>query len=308
MNVIIETDAGHDPDDWFSLCYLHSAGVNIRAITITAGDPHQIALVRFFCKEVGLDIPVGVSDLHRKSPDLKSYKGSFEGAEVKEYVGFHYNLLKAFGYPYEAKADDLGVKVIADTFFKYPDSELFIIGAPKNVGKFVKEYPSAEIGQVTFQGGFMGYQFHDYPCEKLPHFVGKTTYPSYNPNGAKEDTQRIIDFKGIKNLRFVSKNVCHTIVYNREIHSKVRSVPPKNQADVLFIKGMDLYLQKHKEKKFHDPCAAVCMVHPEIGKWVKGKMYYEKGGWGTLPDPESNSETIADIDRESFWNHIINRD
>ena len=77
MNVIINTDIGFDPDDFFALCYLYSAGVNIRAITISAGDPHQIALVKFFCKEVGLDIPIGVADLNRKAP--KDHSGKFEG-------------------------------------------------------------------------------------------------------------------------------------------------------------------------------------------------------------------------------------
>ena len=230
------------------------------------------------------------------------------GATVKEYVGFHHKLLKAYGYPCEATADELGCKVIADTYGQHPDCELFIIGAPKNVGRYIRENPEAEIKQVTFQGGFIGCQFHNYPCERIDEFVGKTTCPSYNPNGSIKDTQSIIDFKGIKNLRFVSKNVCHTIVYNKQSHGVVLARPPKNMADELFISGMDLYLQKHKEKKFHDPCAAVCMVHPEIGKWVKGKMYYDNGGWGTLPDETSNSETIADIDRVAFWNHIINRD
>lgn len=34
-NLIVETDIGHDPDDLFALCYLFSAGVNIKAILLT---------------------------------------------------------------------------------------------------------------------------------------------------------------------------------------------------------------------------------------------------------------------------------
>lgn len=305
-NIIVDSDLGYDPDDLFALCYLHSAGVNIRAITLSSGDPHQIALAQFFCKEVGLNIPIGVAELNRKA--IKGHKGKFEGATVKEYVGFHHNLLKAYGYPCEATVDELGCKVIADTYKKYPDCELFIIGAPKNVGRYIRENPEAEINQVTFQGGFIGYQFHSYPCERLDKFVGKATCPSYNPNGAIKDTQTIVGINGIKNIRFVSKNICHTIVYDKAIHDKVCSVPSKNKSDELFIKGMDLYLSKHKEKKFHDPCAAVCMLHPEIGSWVRGMMFYDSGGWGTLPDETSKSVTIADIDRDKFWGHIINRD
>jgi inosine-uridine nucleoside N-ribohydrolase len=65
MNLIIETDIGHDPDDFFALCYLASAGVDIRGIMICPGDPDQIAIARLFCKEIGLDIPIGASKLDR---------------------------------------------------------------------------------------------------------------------------------------------------------------------------------------------------------------------------------------------------
>lgn len=309
-NVIVSTDIGHDPDDFFALCYLQSAGVNIRAITITEGDPHQIALVKMFCKEVGLDIPIGVANIDRASP--KEYEGEFEGTSVKEFVGFHYNLLDMYGYPYGAKHDGYGYKVIQDALSTYPDSEIFIIGAPKNFSRFLNVCGSAmqhsHIKQVTFQGGFMAYDAHSYPCKRLEKFEGKATCPSYNPNGDIKGTQTIIESQYIDHIRFVSKNVCHTIVYNREIHDMVKLVDTKNRADEMFIEGMSLYLSKHKEKKFHDPCAAVCMLHPEIAEWVRGTMYYAHGGWGTKPTSNSNSETIAMIDENKFWEYIIDRD
>ena len=46
MDLVIETDIGHDPDDLFALLFLINAGVNIRAIAITQGYPAQVALVR----------------------------------------------------------------------------------------------------------------------------------------------------------------------------------------------------------------------------------------------------------------------
>lgn len=59
--LIIETDIGHDPDDYFALCYLHSAGYDIKAILVSIGHPYQVAIVKMFCKQVGLNIPVGVN-------------------------------------------------------------------------------------------------------------------------------------------------------------------------------------------------------------------------------------------------------
>jgi hypothetical protein len=61
VDLIVDTDCGHDPDDFFTLCYLAAAGVKLRCVTVTPGDRDQLAIVRFFCDQVGLDIPVGAS-------------------------------------------------------------------------------------------------------------------------------------------------------------------------------------------------------------------------------------------------------
>ena len=62
---------------------------------------------------------------------------------------------------------------------------------------------------------------------------------------------------------------------------------------------------KHEGKKFHDPAAAVCMLHPEAGTWVNGTLYRERGGWGTrVSDDPAADEILADIDRTALWNHI----
>jgi glyoxylase-like metal-dependent hydrolase (beta-lactamase superfamily II) len=61
MNLVVETDIGHDPDDFFALCYLAAAGVDIRAVMISPGDPDQIAIARLLCDRLGLEIPIGVA-------------------------------------------------------------------------------------------------------------------------------------------------------------------------------------------------------------------------------------------------------
>ena len=58
------------------------------------------------------------------------------------------------------------------------------------------------------------------------------------------------------------------------------------RAQEIFVEAMDKYLEKHSEKKFHDPTAAVCHLHPEIGKWVQGKLYNSQGGWAHLLQKE----------------------
>jgi hypothetical protein len=102
-----------------------------------------------------------------------------------------------------------------------------------------------------------------------------------------------------RRTRFVSKNVCHTVVYNREVHATLR---PKDRASELFKEGMDLYLARHEGKRVHDPTAAVCHLHPEVAIWVRGKLVKQKGGWST----ESGGEDFfaVDLDYERLWQHI----
>jgi len=89
MDLIVETDCGHDPDDFFTLCYLAAAGVFIRCITVTPGDRDQLAVLRLFCEQVGLDIPIG----HSKASDKYS-SGSV-----------HHTLLEKYGKPRQGNSD-----------------------------------------------------------------------------------------------------------------------------------------------------------------------------------------------------------
>jgi inosine-uridine nucleoside N-ribohydrolase len=97
----------------------------------------------------------------------------------------------------------------------------------------------------------------------------------------------------------VGKNVCHTVPYNRDIHNIITSVPAKNRAAQLFREGMDMYLAKHDHKLFHDPTAAACHLHPEIGTWVSGTLYRENGGWGTRIG--GHDQMLVDVSRDRLW-------
>jgi inosine-uridine nucleoside N-ribohydrolase len=105
----------------------------------------------------------------------------------------------------------------------------------------------------------------------------------------------------IPERRFIGKNVCHTIEYNADIHSRLE---PKDRASELFKEAMDMYLVKHKSKKFHDPTAAVCCLHPEVATWVRGVPTYNRGKWTTTLK-EDGDFVAADVDREMLWDHIV---
>jgi len=294
MNLIVCTDLGRDPDDFFALCYLHSiGGVNIRAITISPGDEDQIAIAKFFCKEVGLNIPIG-SDKMRKG---KRSSG-----------GIHYDLLKKYKHPLEASADGYSQDIIRDRIKIFPECEVFACGPLTGLGRYLESY-AMPILRLTVQGGFLAYDLHKYNCVRLEKFEGKTTVPTFNLNGDPKAALTVINSDLIFHRKFVSKNVCHTVVYDKDVHSAIKSgFIYRNRASDLFIEAMDIYLSKHTDKKFHDPTAAVCHMHPEIATWVDGNIYRDpKGNWGTVINENlahHGDKIIADIDRHQLWHHI----
>jgi hypothetical protein len=69
---------------------------------------------------------------------------------------------------------------------------------------------------------------------------------------------------------------------------------------------MRLYLDKHEEKKFHDPTALVCHLHPdEVVVWVRGRVAKKEQGWTTDIDPDGD-HVLADVKRERLWQHLLN--
>lgn len=288
MKLIIETDLGRDPDDFFALCYFIDAGVDIKLITISPGDPDQVAVAKFLLKECGLDIPVAVSKLRDK----------------RSVGSIHVDLLKKYHYSKEVQADGIGSDFIKE-ILKDPDVEYFGCGPLDSIYVVLQEsiFPK----KSTIQGGYVSYEFLEkkgiIPKVKLEKFVGKDFVPTFNLCGNKDAGKKFLDEPFEK--RCVSKNLCHAIVYDSVMHEKVLSVQPKSRAGELLREGMGLYLEKHPQgKKFHDPTAAVCHLYPEIASWVDGRLIYDSGKWGTVDLLPYNCQLIGDIDVDKLFEHI----
>ena len=133
----------------------------------------------------------------------------------------------------------------------------------------------------------------------MPEFEGKAWMPTFNLNGDRKGAEVLLKAP-ITERRFVGKNVCHTLLYDRARHEAMPAPDPANSAARLFLLAMRLYLEKHPEKKWHDPTAAACHLHPEIGTWARGRVTKIDGGWGTVPDDKGDL-ILADIDREALW-------
>jgi pyrimidine-specific ribonucleoside hydrolase len=281
--LIVETDLGHDPDDFFTLCYLAAAGVRLRALCVVPGDRDQLAVARMVVKTLGLDVPVGAS----KPNSRKCSSG-----------GMHHELLDRLGFPREASPDGPGDEVIAATLQRHPGCEVLVIGPCTSTARYLSRPGAVVPRRVTMQGGFLGYHLHA-PRVRLPQFEGKEHVPTFNLNGDRKGAEVLLAAP-IPERRFVGKNVCHTLLYDRTFHAAMPPAEADNAAQVLFMAGMDVYLREHESKKWHDPTAAACHLHPEIGTWFRGRVRKIEGGWGTVPD-EGGDLILADVDRDALW-------
>ena len=286
MDLIIETDIGHDPDDFFAICYLIAAGVNVKAILVSPGDPDQIAIARLITRELGLNIPIGATDLNRQ----KLSSGSI-----------HHDLLHRYGRPLCEKADGLGHEIVYNIMEDdtRENVEAFIIGPVTNIGRFLLQNPRSDdymFSRATMQGGFVPYSMYR-PSVVIDKFEGKSHVPTFNLNGNREGAQAFLSANIPRQM--VGKNVCHTILFDGSTFACF--APPPNRAAELFAEAANLYFARHDSKKFHDPTAAVCHLHPEIGTWVDGNTVKRQDGWTTVP---GSDKILVDIDRESLWNRL----
>ncbi len=280
MDLIIETDLGHDPDDFFAICYLIAAGVNVKSILITPGDPDQIAIARLITRELGLNVPIGAASLTQ----TKLSSGSI-----------HHDLLHRYGRPLYEKADGLSHEVLAANWT--PETELFVIGPLSGVGRYLLD-GGAPFARATMQGGFVPYHIYR-PEVTLPKFEGKAYMPTFNLNGDRKGAQAFLTSPTARQM--VGKNVCHTIPFDRPTFARFMS--PPNRAAELFAEAADFYFARHDAKKFHDPTAAACHLHPEIGVWMDGATVKREDGWTTVP---GGDQILVDIDREALWRHLGN--
>lgn len=281
--LIVETDLGHDPDDFFAICYLAAIGVKIKSILISPGDPDQVAIAKFLCKELGLNIPVGVARL---------------GRDKTSSLGVHADILNKYKFPLRATHDGLGSDLLKDLIDN--DTEVLVIGPVEGVGEFLSQNPERTIKKATMQGGFLSYDLHQYDCVKIDKFENTSWQPTFNLNGNRKAGLAFLS-GNILERRMVGKNVCHTVVYDKNTLNSMTPAP--NRAAEIFLETMTLYLDRHDNKKFHDPTAAVCHLYPNIGNWVRGKTIKMESGWGTVLD-DNGDHILASINYDLLWEHI----
>lgn len=279
-----------DPDDFLTLLLLldHPA-VDLRGITVTPGSPAQIGVVRRALELLGRDVPVGAHNLAHPKDSVSAW---------------HY---RTFGDI--APSND--AEPAAPMLLELLDADTTLLtGAPnKNLGAAIdlaeRTGVAWRIGTWVAQGGFAGEGV--VPRERqLTKFAGMTTCPSFNLNGAPRQTFQGLAYEGLALRRFVSKNVCHGVVYDRTMYERVEAVRDRRRSLELIWTAMDRHLRHHPEgKMFHDPLAACCAIDSSIGTWAEVEIYRESGLWGSRLAAGTGTWIITGYDHDVFLRTML---
>ena len=290
-----------DPDDVLTLLLLIGhPEVDLVGVTITPGTPHQVGVVRHVLDRFDMGhLPVGAFNLDHK-------KNSPKGPPTC-VSDWHY---KVFGEIPSTREAAPGWEVLYDNVGR---SSSLITGAPtlvtgaalKNVGAFLGNWQrwDGEIGlsrlmrpsfgRIFIQGGFAG-EGVVAPEKQLAKFKGQVTCPTYNLNGDPKAALAVLACHHFTERRFVSKNVCHGVIYDEEMQGFLRSRALPHPALELLVDICPV------GKKLHDPLAACCAIDPTIGEWAEVEVYRKKGEWGSRLSPNSGTRIIVDYDRDKF--------
>lgn len=276
-----------DPDDVMTLALLCThPHVSLMGVTVTPGGREQFSLVKHVLKYMGREnVLVGSADPERTKPAVSE---------------FHYRWL---GTPPVwqgpiPKASDVIRQVVSQN----PEVTL-LTGAPlKNPGRYPGTGPFFRewVGQGGFAGDNVVPEQH-----RLEKFKGKLTCPTFNFGGDSEAALNLLNDPRLQQRTLISKNVCHGLAWDRDFHTRVRSVKRRTDGLELCIQGMDLYLQKKPEGKLlHDPLAMAHAINRQVCDLACVQLYREKGEWGSKPADmldSTNTWISTALNRELFF-------
>jgi pyrimidine-specific ribonucleoside hydrolase len=279
-----------DPDDFMTLLLLLGhPRVDLRSVTVTPGTPAQVGLVRWALRALGRDVPVGAHDLEHPKACVSQW---------------HYD---AYGAIPPSREAEPGADLLLRTLTA--ETTLVTGAALKNLGAALRrvdaEHLPFALGRLVIQGGFAGEGVVP-PHLQLEKFRGLTTCPTFNLNGDPKSALLALTHPAVGSRRLVSKNVCHGVTYDADLHARVTAVKDRSPALALIWRGMQHYLRKRPGGKiFHDPLAACCAIDPTIATWAEVEVYRAKGEWGSRLSPGTGTHIIIDLDRDRFVDVLL---
>jgi inosine-uridine nucleoside N-ribohydrolase len=276
----------NDPDDFLTLLLLAGhPDVNLKAVTIIPGTASQIGIVRYALRNwFNLEIPVGVKRLETEKVAVSDW---------------HYEAYGKISASEEAES-------AADVLLRCCDENTTIItgAALSNIRSAILATEAKgelfKAKEIVVQGGFAGEGV--VPAElQLEKFKGKITCPTFNLMGDKKAAHLVLEHQGFPLKRFVSKNVCHRVLYDFTMHSQIAAIKEKSVALERIWQGMNHYLEKNSHGKLiHDILAACCAIEPSIATWREVELFREGAEWGARLAEGSNTWIIIDYNHEAF--------
>ena len=276
-----------DPDDALTLILLLGhPRVELRAVTITPGTPEQVGMVHHIVRE-----RFGRDDVRLGAFDLDHPKRCLSGWHER-----------AFGARPQSRQAEHGPTLLWELC---DEQTTLITGAPlKNLGEAIAHGERVgrplRLGRLVAQGGFAGDDLVP-EADRLPKFQGMQTCPTYNLNGAPKAALAALACPGIGSRWFVSKNVCHGVVYDQGLHQALaHSAARRPDLALIHELAQRTGLIDPPGKKLHDPLAACCALTPQIGRWAPVQLYRSGGAWGARRDEGSDTFIITGYDHDLF--------
>lgn len=161
------------------------------------------------------------------------------------------------------------------------------------------------IGKIVIQGGFAGQGVVPEHLQ-LEKFKGKTAVPSHNLINDKKTTQKILDYQPQYGKFFISKNVCHRVIYDQTLHAIVAQKQNHSKALHLIYQGMETYFTINPNgKMLHDPLAACCAINPDLAEWREVEIFKEGNAYGAVLSEITNTYIIIDYNHEQFLDTFL---
>jgi hypothetical protein len=249
MKFLLHTDLGHDPDDAIAIAFLCESGYI----------PDELVLHPGYKKQITISNRIYGQYTFLGSPPTTCTKPNCE--ESKYNPGKHSVFLERDIFLYAQFP--IPTKFIVD--------KALVIGPPLGLGDI-------ECDQLFMQGGYSPNSI-----EPLEKFKNIDSVPSYNPNGAKKDFNKIIESKTIKEKYFIGKNVCHG--FTKEKLKKLWQPIKTNLFDTESL--INIFWDKLEDSKaMHDVLAAALFINKEFGIWEQAKPVWVNGKLTTEPTNE----------------------
>lgn len=223
--VVFEMET-QEPDDFLTLLWLLGhPRIDLRGVVLTPGSPWQIGLVR---KALGWfdaeETPVG----------------AYDTSDVTRYVPNWHE--EAFGKIAPSRDAEPGDALLVR---ECDESVTLLTGAPpKNLGRALS-HAGFTLGRWIVQGGFAGQGIVE-TDDQLDKFSGLKTSPSFNLNGSPQTVIQALQSDKIGARYFVSKNVCHNLVWNEQLHRRLKPYADETPHMRRIWQGMEMYLRRKR--------------------------------------------------------------